>query len=116
MQVYLGALYAEVLRWDTFAHGGGSTVARVIDGSLDGHTLTGMAGVANVGAAGLRAAASATATRSRSTPTNRLTCTSGVNRRVRRRRREHPDCEAKLAKRCDRHSLGQLPAGAGYFS
>ena len=47
--VYLGALYSEVLRWDTFAHGAGSTVARVIDGSLDGHTLTGMAGVSNVG-------------------------------------------------------------------
>jgi alpha-glucuronidase len=47
--VYLGALYAEVLRWDTYAHGAGSTVARVIDGSLDGHTLTGMAGVSNVG-------------------------------------------------------------------
>ena len=47
--VYLGALYAEVLRWDTDAHGAGSTVARVIDGSLDGRTLTGMAGVSNVG-------------------------------------------------------------------
>jgi alpha-glucuronidase len=47
--VYLGALYSEVLHWDTFAHGPGSSVAHVIDGSLDGHTLTGMAGVANVG-------------------------------------------------------------------
>ncbi len=47
--VYLGALYAEVLRWDTYAHGPGSTVARVIDGSLDGQKLTGMAGVSNVG-------------------------------------------------------------------
>ncbi|HEY6458044.1 MAG TPA: alpha-glucuronidase family glycosyl hydrolase [Steroidobacteraceae bacterium] len=47
--VYLGALFSEVLRWDTFAQGAGSTVARVIDGSLDGHTLTGMAGVSNVG-------------------------------------------------------------------
>jgi alpha-glucuronidase len=47
--VYLGALFSEVLRWDTFAHGAGSTVAHVIDGSLDGHTLTGMAGVSNVG-------------------------------------------------------------------
>ncbi len=47
--VYLGALYAEVLRWDTFAQGPGSSVARVIDGSLEGHTLTGMAGVSNVG-------------------------------------------------------------------
>ena len=47
--VYLGALFSEVLQWDTFAHGAGSTVAHVIDGSLDGHTLTGMAGVSNVG-------------------------------------------------------------------
>lgn len=47
--VYLGALFSEVLRWDTFAHGPRSTVARVIDGSLEGHTLTGMAGVSNVG-------------------------------------------------------------------
>jgi alpha-glucuronidase len=47
--VYLGALFAEVLRWDTFAHGAGSTVAHIIDGTLEGHTLTGMAGVSNVG-------------------------------------------------------------------
>jgi alpha-glucuronidase len=47
--VYLGALFSEVLHWDTFAHGAGSTVAHVIDGSLDGHTLTGMAGDSNVG-------------------------------------------------------------------
>ena len=48
--VYLGALYAEVLRWDTFAHGPGSSVAQVIEGARDGHTLTGMAGVSNIGA------------------------------------------------------------------
>src|ERR1700733_710814 len=47
--VFLGALYSEVLRWDTFAHGPGSTVARVLDGSLDGQKLTGMAGGSNVG-------------------------------------------------------------------
>ncbi len=47
--VYLGALYEEVLRADTFAHGKGSTVAQVVDGVLDGHALTGMAGVANIG-------------------------------------------------------------------
>ena len=47
--VYLGALYSEILRWDTFAHGPGSKVARVLDGSLDGQKLTGMAGVSNVG-------------------------------------------------------------------
>jgi len=48
--VYLGSLYEETLRADTYARGKGSTVARVIDGSLDGHALTGIAGVANIGA------------------------------------------------------------------
>lgn len=47
--VYLGALWEEVLQADTFAQGTGSTVAKVIDGSLDGHGLTGIAGVANTG-------------------------------------------------------------------
>lgn len=47
--VYLGPLYEETLRADTYARGKGSTVAKVIDGSLDGHALTGIAGVANVG-------------------------------------------------------------------
>jgi alpha-glucuronidase len=47
--VYLGPLYEEVLAADTMARGKGSTVAKVIDGSLEGHTLTGMAGVANIG-------------------------------------------------------------------
>jgi alpha-glucuronidase len=47
--VYLGPLFEEVLRADTMTHGKGSTVAKVIDGSLDGHTLTGIAGVANIG-------------------------------------------------------------------
>ncbi|MEO6216762.1 MAG: alpha-glucuronidase family glycosyl hydrolase [Sphingomonas sp.] len=47
--VYLGPLYEEVLQADTWAHGKGSTVAKVIDGSLDHHALTGMAGVANIG-------------------------------------------------------------------
>ena len=46
---YLGTLYEEVLRADTFANGAGSTVARVIDGSLGGPALTAMAGVANTG-------------------------------------------------------------------
>ncbi|MET1162309.1 MAG: alpha-glucuronidase family glycosyl hydrolase [Pseudoxanthomonas sp.] len=48
--VYLGPLYEETLRADTYAHGEGSTVAKVVDGSLEGHALTGMAGVANIGA------------------------------------------------------------------
>lgn len=47
--VYLGELYEEVLTADTFAAGAGSTVARVIDGSLHGYARTGMAGVANIG-------------------------------------------------------------------
>jgi alpha-glucuronidase len=46
---YLGTMWEETLRSDTQTHGPGSTVARVVDGSLDGHHLTGMAGVANVG-------------------------------------------------------------------
>ncbi|RPE81204.1 alpha-glucuronidase family glycosyl hydrolase [Vulcaniibacterium tengchongense] len=52
--VYLGPLFEETLRADTKAKGEGSTVARVIDGSLHADTLqdplTGMAGVANIGA------------------------------------------------------------------
>lgn len=46
---YLGPLYEEVLRADTYANGQGSTVARVIDGSLHGYTTTAIAGVANIG-------------------------------------------------------------------
>lgn len=48
---YLAPLWAEVLRADTSREGKGSTVARVIDGSLDRHRLTAMAGVANTGTA-----------------------------------------------------------------
>ncbi|AHX15142.1 alpha-glucuronidase [Dyella jiangningensis] len=47
--VYLGPLFEEVLRADTYGKGKGSTVAKVIDGELDGHKLTGIAGVANIG-------------------------------------------------------------------
>ncbi len=46
---YLGPLYEEALQSDTRRPGPGATVARVVDGSLDGHALTGMAGVANIG-------------------------------------------------------------------
>lgn len=46
---YKAPLYEEVLDADTHVQGPGSTVARVIDGSLDGHALTGIAGVANIG-------------------------------------------------------------------
>ena len=46
---YLGPLFEETLDADTFAKGKGSTVAKVIDGTLEGHKLTGIAGVANIG-------------------------------------------------------------------
>lgn len=47
--VFLAPLFKETLESDTYAKGKGSTVAKVIDGSLDAHPLTGMAGVANIG-------------------------------------------------------------------
>src|SRR5690606_37676073 len=47
--VYLAPMWQEVLESDTFARGPGSTVARIIDGTIHGHALTGMAGVANTG-------------------------------------------------------------------
>lgn len=47
--VYLAPMWKEVLDADTFRPKKGSTVARVVDGSLDGHTLSAMAGVANIG-------------------------------------------------------------------
>jgi alpha-glucuronidase len=46
---YLGTMWQEVLDADTYAKGPGSTVARVVDGSLFGYPTTGIAGVANVG-------------------------------------------------------------------
>ena len=46
---YLAPLYKECLESDTYAKGKGSTVAKVIDGTLENHKLTGMAGVANTG-------------------------------------------------------------------
>ena len=46
---YLGAYFEEVLRADTYAKGKGSTVAKVIDGSLLGYSRTAIAGVANIG-------------------------------------------------------------------
>ncbi len=47
--VYLGPLFEETLKADTHAKGPGSTVAKVVDGTLDGHRQTLMAGVANIG-------------------------------------------------------------------
>ena len=48
--VYLGPLFEEALKADTFASGRGSTVASVIDNELNPDRLTGIAGVANTGA------------------------------------------------------------------
>ncbi len=47
--VYLAPLFKECLDSDTYAKGPGSTVAKVIDGSLEGLAISGMAGVANIG-------------------------------------------------------------------
>ncbi|GAB3577504.1 alpha-glucuronidase family glycosyl hydrolase [Hymenobacter daeguensis] len=47
--VYLAPLFKECLDSDTQVKGPGSTVARVVDGSLDQHRLSGIAGVANIG-------------------------------------------------------------------
>ena len=47
--VYQAPLYKETLDSDTYAKGPGSTVAKVIDGSLHNYQLTGMAGVTNIG-------------------------------------------------------------------
>ena len=46
---YLAPMYEETLRADTHINGTGSTVAKVIDGSLHGQARAGMAGVSNVG-------------------------------------------------------------------
>ena len=47
--VYLAPLFKECLDADTQARGLGSTVAKVVDGSLDQHRVSGIAGVANIG-------------------------------------------------------------------
>ncbi|HEX6623061.1 MAG TPA: alpha-glucuronidase family glycosyl hydrolase [Pyrinomonadaceae bacterium] len=47
--VFLAPMWREVLDSDTHARGPGSTVTRVLDGSLFGQRVTGMAGVANTG-------------------------------------------------------------------
>ena len=46
---YLGPMYEEVLQADTFANGEGSSVARVVDGSVHDYSTTAIAGVANIG-------------------------------------------------------------------
>jgi len=47
--VFLAPVFEEVLRSDTYARGKGSSVAKVIDGTLFGYSNTGMSGVANIG-------------------------------------------------------------------
>jgi alpha-glucuronidase len=46
---YTGPMYEEVLKADTFSDGAGSSVARVVDGSLHDYATTAIAGVSNVG-------------------------------------------------------------------
>jgi alpha-glucuronidase len=47
--VYEAPLFKECLDADTYAKGKGSTVAKVIDGSIDNYSITGIAGVSNIG-------------------------------------------------------------------
>jgi alpha-glucuronidase len=47
--VYEAPLFKEVLNADTYSKGKGSTVSKIIDGSLDNFSLNGMAGVSNIG-------------------------------------------------------------------
>jgi len=47
--VYLATLFKECLDSDTHSKGKGSFVSKVIDGSLENHKISGMAGVANIG-------------------------------------------------------------------
>jgi len=47
--VFLPSFYSEVLNSDTQVKGKGSTVSKIVDGSLERHRLSGMAGVANIG-------------------------------------------------------------------
>lgn len=47
--VFEAPMFKEVLNADTYSKGKGSTVKKVIDGSLDNHSLNGIAGVSNIG-------------------------------------------------------------------
>ena len=47
--VFEPPMFKEVLNADTYARGKNSSVAKVVDGSLEGHALSGMAGVSNIG-------------------------------------------------------------------
>lgn len=48
--VFLAPLFKECLDADTYAKGKGSTVAKIVEGSLDHHSISGIAGVSNIGA------------------------------------------------------------------
>lgn len=48
--VYLAPLFKETLDSDTYSKGEGSTVSKIIDGSLNNHAISGIAGVSNIGA------------------------------------------------------------------
>ena len=47
--VYLAPMWKEYLQFDTYAKGRGSTLASVVDGTMENYQMTGMAGVANIG-------------------------------------------------------------------
>ena len=47
--VYEAPMMKEVLDADTYTNGKGTTVAKIIDGSVEHHALTGIAGVSNIG-------------------------------------------------------------------
>lgn len=47
--VYLAGMWKEVLDSEAYARGSGSTVARIVDGSVDGHPASCILGVANTG-------------------------------------------------------------------
>ena len=47
--VYLAPMWKELFDAETYAKGPGSPVARIADGTLEGHPQTGIAGVANTG-------------------------------------------------------------------
>jgi alpha-glucuronidase len=47
--VYLAPLFKETLASDTYSKGKGSTIEKVVNGQLDDHAISGIAGVANIG-------------------------------------------------------------------
>jgi alpha-glucuronidase len=46
---YLAPMWKECLDADTYSQGKGSTVSKIIEGKLENHSTSGMAGVANIG-------------------------------------------------------------------